>query len=250
MAGYQTIEALRPILHRGPPVAPVVNRELVRPNGREPKTWSRGKPIPPHVIAEIIARRQEGQGYNRIVRELGVSIGSVQRHAGHVLPPPGGWPDCWTSGARHRVILNKPFAARLRRAGFTYAEVGEEIGCSADAVSRLLNPGKRGPGGKAPVSDTIRHISIVSGFSRQQLRKVDGVSRKNDGLAKARHIAFWLLRTYRTLSFPIIGKSLGGFDHTTVMSGFGKANRAARKIGVTKEWKPRTAARALWAAQW
>lgn len=251
MGSYQTLDAVRPVMQRGPVAMPVVNRDLVRPRGPAAKTWSKGKAIPDHVRREIVARRERGEGYKKICAEVGVAMGTVSRFTRHVPKPPGGWPNCWASGGRVRPERNLAFAQRLRRAGFSLDEVGQELGCSATTVARLLNPGRKHKSGRAPISDIIRNAAIVSGFTRRELRKVDGVSRKNDGLAKARHIAFWLLRTYRpALSFPVIGKSLGGFDHTSILYGFAQANRVAVALGVGAETGPRIAARLLWEADW
>ena len=47
---------------------------------------------------------------------------------------------------------------------------------------------------------------------------------RRKGLVAARQVAYWLLRA-RGLSYPEIGRALGGKDHTTVMSGVRKVQR-------------------------
>ena len=39
-------------------------------------------------------------------------------------------------------------------------------------------------------------------------------------IVKARHEAFYRLRTETTMSFPQIGTKMGGFDHSTAISGY------------------------------
>jgi len=47
--------------------------------------------------------------------------------------------------------------------------------------------------------------------------------------AAARHVAMWLVRQKTTLSFPEIGREFGNRDHTTVMSGIRRVERALRE---------------------
>ena len=58
------------------------------------------------------------------------------------------------------------------------------------------------------------------------LPQSDIISRKRDkNLATARQIAMYLLRHELGMSFPLIGKELGGKDHSTVMHGAKKVER-------------------------
>lgn len=253
MAGYQTIEALRPILHRGPVPTPVVDRSLLGPKRARVKTWCKGKAIPADVVAEIIARRQCGEGYNKIAREVGVTHGSIRRHAGHITPPAGGWADCWATGARKRAIQDedKEFIRRLRRSGFSYEEIGAELGCSANAVRRFFVPAEKLKGRRAPISALLWKVALATGVPRHQLRKIDDESRKVRSQVKARQIAFFLLKTRNPeMSFPVIGRSMGGFHHTSVMHGVRKVTPVAEAIGITSDMPARRVARLLWEADW
>lgn len=52
------------------------------------------------------------------------------------------------------------------------------------------------------------------------VRKVDLISStRQDSYVRARHIAMYLLRNLTPLSYPQIGRLLGGRHHTTVMHG-------------------------------
>jgi hypothetical protein len=47
-------------------------------------------------------------------------------------------------------------------------------------------------------------------------------------LANARHIAMWVCREATGASYPEIGKALGGMDHTSVMHGVRRVDKAPR----------------------
>jgi hypothetical protein len=251
MGSYQTLDAVRPRMQTGPVAMPVVDRALVGRSAAKNIRLPRFTRLAPEVVAEMIARRQRGESYGVIGRALNVSVGSIARHTKHVSPPEGGWPHSWASGLRSKPERNKEFAARLRRAGFSYDEIGREIGCSNWTVILLLDPTRVKSRGNARTSNLLRHVAIVSGYTRRDLRKIDGYSTRNARQTKARHIAFWLLRNYgEKLSYPKIGNGLGGYDHATVIHGYRKAQRVADVLSVTADMRPRAAIRALWEADW
>jgi chromosomal replication initiation ATPase DnaA len=47
----------------------------------------------------------------------------------------------------------------------------------------------------------------------------------------ARHIACWLLRRHANLSFPVIGRRLGGRDHTTIMNSCRRVDEMRERDG-------------------
>ena len=254
MAGYQTIEALRPILHRGPPPAPVVNRALVRPN--EVVTPSkrtgrpRGAPLSPDVIAEIIARREKGESQRFIAAALGCSAPAVRKHSAHVPPPPGGW----KPSRPPSIKRNKPFAERLRRAGFTYLEIAEELGCCESQAYYLLNR-RRFVGIKSsPMSRLVQSVARATGISCAQLRKDrdEPGGRADPRIGKARHILFWLGKNrLEKNTLQGIGRSLGGFDHSSIIHGLKRADAVIAAYSDIKTDGPAVrVARALWQADW
>lgn len=252
MAGYQTLEALRPILHRGPPATPVVDRALCRPVP-EPTAKPLGRPrnasLPADVVAEIIARRQKGESQRRIAAALGVTAPSVRKYAAHVPPPPGGWGKARPPSKQR----NKPFAERLRRAGFTYVEIAEELGCCESQAYYLLNR-RRFVGIKAsPMSRLVQSVSRATGISCSLLRKDRDLrgGRADPEIAKARHILFWLARARLEKNcLQGIGRSLGGFDHSSVLHGIRRSERVATAAQVKTEGPAVRVARAMWQAEW
>ena len=187
MAGYQTIQALRPILHRGPPVAPVVNRDLVRPP--KPKR-TRGRKYNDAQIAEMRRLRADGKSYKFIAGVIGCNDGTVKVYAGDVALPEGHW----MPGCGKRKHDRKPFAERLRRAGFTYAEIGQEIGCCEGAAWNLLNekPKKRA-GRRILIHRLVHNVARAMGMSSKDLRaRPNGEFRCPPALSKARFILYYI----------------------------------------------------------
>jgi hypothetical protein len=254
VAGYQTIEALRPILHRGPPPTPVVDRALVRPAGTVEAAliFRAGHRLSADVIADIIARRERGESYRVIGKALTVSQPSIRKYAGHIVPETGKATQGWETGARQRIKRNVEFAHRMRRAGFSYQEIGDNLGCCLSEAIRIFRPMKKhGKGGV--VSCMVQRVSAVSGFTCNQLRRGDfelGGQTASDR-AKARAILYWLIRhRLADMSYPRIGHCLGGFDHTTIMNGVRRADAVAEHLGLSPTLRPMAAARRLWAAEW
>ncbi len=131
MAGYQTIEALRPILHRGPPPTPVLDRSLFyKPRFKRSPTAQQ--------IRRMVEMRQQGIPALRIGEEVGLSESTVFRYTKHVAPPETGW---FRGGVQSRI--NREKAERMRRAGFTYAEIGEEFGVDRETARCFLKRIKR-----------------------------------------------------------------------------------------------------------
>ncbi len=60
---------------------------------------------------------------------------------------------------------------------------------------------------------------------RLTVNDIKGPFRRKE-IVEARHEAFYRLRTETTMSYPAIGRFLGGKDHTTVLNGVSKHARA------------------------
>lgn len=71
-----------------------------------------------------------------------------------------------------------------------------------------------------PAADVFAIVKRWSRFSQEDLSARDQHKR----ISLYRHIAAWLLRECR-LSFPEIGRELGGRDHTTMMSSVAKVDQ-------------------------
>lgn len=65
-------------------------------------------------------------------------------------------------------------------------------------------------------AEILRIVSEVTCVCRHDLM---GPYRKHN-IVRARHIAYYLIRSYTWLSFPGIGKLFGGKHHSTVMHGY------------------------------
>ena len=80
-----------------------------------------------------------------------------------------------------------------------------------DATLAEVMPGVP-PGVRAATDTILRSVSILSGVSREEILHGGRQAR----VARARHIAMWLMRECTDLSFQEIGH-LFGRDHSTVM---------------------------------
>lgn len=253
MAGYQTIEALRPILHQGPPATPIVDRLLVGRPEQAPIIRKLGRPsnapLLPEVVEVIVALRQTGMSQRRIAAQVGVTPTCVRKYSRHIPPPPGGW----NKARPPSIQRNKPFAERLKRAGFTYAEIAEELGCCESQAYYLLNK-RRFVGVKAsPMSRLVQSVARATGLACQQLRQDRDVrgGRSDPDVSRARAILFWLARSrLEKNSLQAIGRSLGGFDHTSVRHGFHRTERVATAHCIEDVGPAVRVARALWQAEW
>ncbi|MCJ2085533.1 hypothetical protein MKK88_05925 [Methylobacterium sp. E-005] len=250
MAGYQTIEALRPILHRGPPVMPVVSRDLVRPQKLLSGLY-RKNGVPDAIKARIAEMRREGASYRQIRIALGVSFCTAHRYGQHVLPKNGLMRSGWHNAATPRKPKGNAFAERLHRSGFSYREIADELGVCYSQAYYIINP-RLGQRTKERQCKMLERVSVVSGIGAKDLRK-DGTAdyRGHGDRSKARHLLFWLLRRYRTeLSLAAIGKRCGGFDRRTVQDGIKRADLAAQSLILPYDLPPLTAARRLWQVEW
>ncbi len=65
-------------------------------------------------------------------------------------------------------------------------------------------------------SPATRYIDAVSRASGVSMAGILGESHRPP-VARARHVAAWLLRRHLTLSLPAVGAALGGRHHTTAL---------------------------------
>jgi len=72
----------------------------------------------------------------------------------------------------------------------------------------------------------IRCVCRISG-----VRKVDVLSiRRDRNMVQARQVAMWLARRHTALSYPTIGRLIGGRDHTTVMHALRKVDAVVERM--------------------
>lgn len=241
MAGYQTIEALRPILHRGPPPTPVVDRALFyKPRFRHSPTLA--------DIRAMVALREKGVPQKVIAYKLGFSRTTVQTYIKDVPPPPGGW----RKGGQ-KSKLNRPFAERLKRAGFTYREIAQELGCCEKSAENLIkgHPTTLRKGGQHRASKQCEDlVSFITGYTVQQLRRTSADSQRPSG-DKARLILQWLVRFKRPdLSYAEIAKLLGGYNPTTCSHAYRRVSDVVEALGIRTNSQTGRLVKALWEAEW
>lgn len=240
MAGYQTIQALRPILHRGPVAMPVVSRELVRPT----------KPLTELQVRQAKMREMRASGISTyaIAREFKTSRASVQRATRNMPVPEGGWPN---GGKQTR--FNRAKAQRMHRAGFTYKEIAEDFGCSESNAHKLVTGYNCRAGSR--VRATRRFEEMVTRATGVADLRFGGAKAEVRGLGapKARSILYWLIRQRCSdLTLAQIGHHLGGVPIETVRSGAHRCGEIAKHLGIvlTDCRSGGKACRALWAADW
>lgn len=92
----------------------------------------------------------------------------------------------------------------------------------------------------------IRIGSDLGGYALSEIKSL----RRNVDLVKARHLICWLLRRHTSLSFPNIGRLLGGRDHTSVLHACRRVDAVIAFYGVKLDDSAERAARQLWALNW
>ncbi len=117
--------------------------------------------------------------------------------------------------------LNKIFAWHELKGGPINLDVVEKI-------IKSLNQIQKG----SVKSDKI--IQEVSEFYNLTPLDLKSASRKKE-LVMSRQIAMYLLREDLNLSFPAIGKIIGGRDHSTTMHGWEKVKKEVEEGGETKQ---------------
>jgi hypothetical protein len=265
MAGFQTMNMPRPVFGNGKPAAPTVDIRLVRPSGHLPPLPS-AYPIlatPPTAIGlrpksyittamvkDMRARRARGESRAKIAKAVGGSEGAVQYHTDDVPPPEGGW-----SSGGHKSIASFEAIMRMRRAGFTYAEIGENYGLSASAIYYRVNRKRHvvpRTVKEAAIARNLQQVCRVSGLRATDIRRGEDfhAGRRADDIARARHILFWILRRKRMVSLKAAGLALGGFDHSSVHHGVMRVDRVVAALGISADLEMMVLIRALWSADW
>ena len=103
----------------------------------------------------------------------------------------------------------------------TFAHVLRERGLDAaiDAVSHRRPPAQA-------CSPFLRRVCEILDVTPQQL--IHGGRSKS--LSDARHIAMWVCRQAIGVSYPDIGKALGGMDHSSVIHGVRRVEKTPRLL--------------------
>lgn len=91
----------------------------------------------------------------------------------------------------------------------------EEIHDAIRDWMSLASPAERRPGSATRI---IAMVSEATGVSR-----IDLISaRRTINVVRPRQVCFYLMKTCTVLSYPEIGRKMGGRDHTTAIHGFRK----------------------------
>lgn len=77
------------------------------------------------------------------------------------------------------------------------------------------------------ISDLVRIVCAISGFNSNAIRS----ERRDGAVVRARQMTFWLARRFTTTSMPIIGRNIGGRDHTTVLHGARRVEQVIELLG-------------------
>lgn len=260
MAGFQTASVGNITVQRGRPATPMVDiclvRPIVIPAPKPAGAVQRSKDIRPYTVVttsmrkEMRARRAAGESKMVIAKALGVTPPTVLRHTRDIQPPEGGWQ---TGGHRSKVPIEG--IHRMRRAGFTWAEIGENFGITASAAWRRVHEPVRTRqtgNSRKPINRVLQRLAYVTGFHQSEIRRerCDDPRRSTADLARARHILFWMLVRHFKMSTPVAAKSTGGFDHTSVIFGVRRVDRVLDHHGICRDQYPVNLIRALWAADW
>lgn len=244
--GYQSLSFAKPVLQTARPAMPVVNIALVRPVViAEPSAEPPG--LSDKKKAEACERRRVGESVRAIAAALGTTRWAIKQATAEVPAPEGGWPR-----SKKRPHPKLEFARRLRRAEFTYAEIGAEIGLSESGAHLLLCGRSRVQGKRARIADLVYTVRRSIGVPCSELRKQaeeGGVGKRAEDRAKGRHILFWLAKR-SGLGLSVIGRSLGGFNHTSVLHGIRRVDAVIASQNVCLEGPPGRIARRLWQADW
>lgn len=254
MAGYHTANVGNLVFQRGRPPTPIVNIALVLPKGPAKRkvvstAHKPGDTPSPDLVEKIRSLRATGASLHEIARECGVSHTTVCRRTKDILPPDNGW----KSGAHaSRFSLGK--IQRMRRAGFTYREIADDVGAAQGTIWNLLN--ERTPenrrGGRGRTHRMLQVVRRITGVQQDEIRnqKTERPVRSSFRVSRARHIVFWILVKRHSLSYPRAGLTLRGFDHTSVLHGVRRVEEVMRRQSINPDVSTERLIAALWAADW
>jgi hypothetical protein len=262
MAGFQVVGGGNLILQRGRPAAPVVDVRLVRPTVKpavrsaedEIKGALQGK-RPVGIVTTKMRRemrelRAQGVSQGVISKKFGVARTTVGRHTNDIPAPEGGW----QSGG-HKSRASDAMLQRMRRAGFTYAEIGENFGLAEATIWKRLNRPDYSTeqiGKRPPVHFAVKQIVALTGVQAASLRRVPNANCAHDGpqISRARHILFWMLVRRRGYTVYTAGKALGGFHYASVAEAVERADAVLAALNLPHSREMAVLVRALWAADW
>lgn len=137
-------------------------------------------------VAMHLLREMHGLSHSAIGKEVGDRDPTTVRHA------------------LKRVRERMAESATLRR--HIELLVAHLTGTQSETAGPLWRP-------TDDASAVVEEVAREFGVSVEQLC---GLSRRRE-VVQARHVAMYVLRENRGLSFPLIGRALGGRDHTTVL---------------------------------
>ena len=137
-------------------------------------------------VAMHLLREAHGLSYSAIGKEVGDRDPTTVRHA------------------LKRVRARMAESATLRR--HIELLVARLTGTQSETAGPLWHP-------TDDADAVVEEVAREFGVSTEQLC---GLSRCRE-VVQARHVAMYVLREDRGLSFPVIGRALGGRDHTTVL---------------------------------
>jgi chromosomal replication initiation ATPase DnaA len=142
----------------------------------------------------------------------------------------------------------------MRRAGFSYAEIGADLGCAARVIrSMLLNLPDNNRFITTPIGRIIAAVSRTSGVPVSALRKARAgrIGSTVPNACRARSIVFWLARQrLEGASLYSIGQDVGGFHHSSVLTGVKRVNRLPGIADIDLSKAPAVIARRIWALDW
>ena len=137
-------------------------------------------------VAMHLLREAHGLSYSAIGKEVGDRDPTTVRHA------------------LKRVGARMAESVTLRR--HIELLVARLTGTQSETAGPLWYP-------RDDADAVVEEVAREFGVSVEQLC---GLSRRRE-VVHARHVAMYVLRDDRGLSFPVIGRTLGGRDHTTVL---------------------------------
>lgn len=97
-----------------------------------------------------------------------------------------------------------------------------------------------------PVRKMTSVVANVTGISYTDLRS----ERRMLEICKARHILFFVCRTFLPHSLPEIGRRIGNKDHTSVLHGVRRVQKVVDRLKIQLSDDPAEAARVLWSTKW
>lgn len=257
MAGYQTIEALRPILHRGPPATPVVSRDLVRRPEQATDKLRSYKPRNKHCpsaeqICEMIALRQKGVSTRAIGIQVGFVQSTVKRHVRHVVVP-----EHLKIRGRPREEYDVALVERMWHEGATYGAIAKVVGANKSAIYYRLNGYPPGRPPEAYRKRAYREwkrvtpeevVSRITGFSVSELISP---AAPVSGASRARVILQWLMRHKQPdRPYAEIARACGLTDHTSSINAFNRVERIITALKINTRGSAALVVRKIWDAEW